>query len=158
MPENKYELRNNDLHELMRKAPHLFIVWGYFFVFIFLIASLSLLNRFEITEIKNIPIRVINISRSPSVVDSIRLTLGVHDTNLLSPAQVIDLQFSKNSVEKKLKGEIIKIVSRDNFESLLYVVVKKTSSEIKFNMIGNAQVTIQKTTLISDLIDNALKK
>lgn len=154
MPTKKYEIKSNDLQELMSKVPHLFIVWGNFFVFIFLFTSLSMLNGFTIYEKKSIPVRIVEISKNGTSADSLRMVLSTHDTKKINISQPIDLHVELEG-NKPISGRIIKISRNKYYESLLNIVVKKPGHAIETGMIGNAEIVIQETSFISDLINNS---
>jgi hypothetical protein len=69
MPVSKYEIRSEEVQQLMSRPPHLLILWGNTFLLVLVIASLFLLNRFSLPVYRSVPVAVTTTHLATATID-----------------------------------------------------------------------------------------
>lgn len=157
MPNSKYELRNNEVQEIMRKPPHSFVAHGNMGMLAILLVAFYLLNTFPLYERETTHFEISRIDTGNHQNDSIVLVLALNNgiSKDVQPDQsakitVNNLEFNK---EDHLDGKIYRIGHTQYNVPVLYVKCGRKALNAQKGMIGNLEIIIKERTFLSLLTD-----
>lgn len=156
MPQNKYELRSNEVQEVMNKPPHSLITWGNTIILLTIVGGLWLLSLITFPDKITVPFQLI--------ISENKLSLSISE-NLpaqIQSQQTVSLSFESYPNEKygKVTTAIDSLINHQNqyvitlkkFSDTILTTHKKTIM-LKNNMLGTAEVTIGNKNLFTMIKD-----
>ena len=149
MPQNKYELRSNEVQEVMNKPPHSLITWGNTIILLTIVGGLWMLSLITFPDKITVPFQLIISENKLSLSISGNLPAKVQSR------QTVSLSFESYPNEKygKVITEIDSLINQHTiavtrFSDTVLTTHKKTIT-LKNNMLGTAEITIGKKNLFT---------
>lgn len=157
MPNSKYELRNNEVQEIMRKPPHSFVAHGNMGMLAILLLSFYLLNKFPLYERETSYFEIARIDTGNHETDSVILVLSLNNgiAKSVKPDQAAKIAINNMTFnnEGQLDGKIYRIEHTQYNAPVLYVKCGHKAINAQKGMIGNLEIIVKKRTFLSLLID-----
>lgn len=149
MPPNKYELRSNEVQEVMNKPPHSLITWGNTIILLTIVGGLWLLSLITFPDKITVPFQLIISENKLSLSISGNLPAKVQSR------QTVSLSFESYPNEKygKVTTEIDSLINQHTItltriSDTVLTTYKKTIT-LKNNMLGTAEIIIGKKNLFT---------
>ncbi|WP_205510386.1 hypothetical protein [Longitalea arenae] len=157
MPDNKYEIRNNEVQEIMCKPPHSFIAYGNRVMLFILLVAFYLLNRFPLYMRETTHFQIAGIETAGHENDSVVLVLALNNSisKEVKPDQAAKIAVNnlKFNDKEHMNGKICRIDHTQYNAPVLYVKCDRTAINTKKGMIGNLEIIIKERTFLSMLVD-----
>lgn len=153
MPQNKYELRSNEVQEVMNKPPHSLITWGNTIILLTIVGGLWLLSLITFPDKITVPFQLIISENKLSLSISGNLPAKVQSQ------QTVSLSFESYPNEKygKVTTEIDSLINQHTITvtrvSDTVLTTHKKTITLKNNMLGTAEITIGKKNLFTMIKD-----
>ena len=149
MPPNKYELRSNEVQEVMNKPPHSLITWGNTIILLTIVGGLWLLSLITFPDKITVPFQLIISENKLSLSISGNLPAKVQSR------QTVSLSFESYPNEKygKVTTEIDSLINQHTITltrvSDTILTTHKKTITLKNNMLGTAEIIIGKKNLFT---------
>lgn len=153
MPQSKYELRSNEVQEVMDKPPHSLITWGNTIILLTIVGGLWLLSLITFPDKITVPFQLI--------ISENKLSLSISE-NLpaqIQSQQTVSLSFESYPNEKygKVTTEIDSLINQNTITltrvSDTILTTHKKIITLKNNMLGTAEITIGEKKLFKMIKD-----
>jgi len=157
MIDNKYELRSEEVQEIMRKPPHMFITKGNILILSLLSIAFYFLNRFPLFEKELVPVEVTNVYKDVNQNKNIKIALALNTTISKNVRQNQTAKLLINNIKSNtgeiLDGKIDSIAYTSYNVPILYFESNQLSAMPKQGMIGKIEIITKKKTFISMLLE-----
>lgn len=159
MAEKIFEVKSHDLQEFMSKVPHAFVVWGNLTVFLFLVVLALFLNRFQVRDIKKIPVTIAKSPMAKKADGSLEVLLNTYEVSGIEKNQpvILYIKEGRDSNFITVNGEISRISFGLHNQPRISVKVDKSIKQIDAGMIGNLEILVEQRSFIHDLFSSAFK-
>ena len=149
MPQNEYELRSNEVQEVMNKPPHSLITWGNTIILLTIVGGLWLFSLITFPDKITVPFQLIISENKLSLSISGNLPAKVQSR------QTVSLSFESYPNEKygKVTTAIDSLINQHTItltriSDTVLTTYKKTIT-LKNNMLGTAEIIIGKKNLFT---------
>lgn len=149
MPPNKYELRSNEVQEVMNKPPHSLITWGNTIILLTIVGGLWLFSLITFPDKITVPFQLI-ISEN-----KLSLSISGNLPAQIQPQQTVSLSFESypNETYGKVTTAIDSLINQHTItltriSDTVLTTYKKTIT-LKNNMLGTAEIIIGKKNLFT---------
>ena len=116
MPQvNKYEIRSEEVQKIMRKPPHLLILWGNTFILLIVLSCLLFLNMIKLPIFREFPIQVQELNKNQI---QIRTQQEIDGNNYLNRSVILYFD-DVSEISESLIKDISAIDSVTNFTTIV---------------------------------------
>ncbi|KAA2238619.1 hypothetical protein F0L74_20560 [Chitinophaga agrisoli] len=153
---NRYELRSDDVQEVMNNPPHMLITWGIVMILAVLCILFVVLDRFRIHEKLHLPVLVAAMKAGEEDSVTVILTLNIAMPTKVRtqlPAQLTINPLRDGGPPLSLSGAIDSIAYAQYGVPLIFIKAGHRDQAIKPGMPGVVAINIQERSLFSMLLD-----
>ena len=158
---NKYEIRTDEVQEIMRKPPHAFVLTGNLFTFLMLGLAFYFLNIFSIYEKETIHFEIKETLPAVRLAEYGRVSLLMNSaiSKDVLKGQAGELYISDTTVSRKgFLSIVIDSIGYTRYKApVLYVRYEQLGVLLQDGMIGYLEINKKKKSFLSTLVSRFKK-